>query len=231
MVQRSDIMKSPSNENQYRARSGLHALDRVGLAPREKAFLHEIAARCGGDPAWKRRKLREAHDLLALAQLAPERLAVQMLDPRDDLRVVVKLRTPVPCRADRQGDLEIANEATLGITYPRAILGGPLAGFSLVQILIPLHVWHANVAQAPLPQSLCLAAKLPQGTRLPQLVVLSYAALSMQSVMVDETDAAGVLNADAARWWQGRLDRTPLSREPFIPSATSSDRAASEVSP
>ena len=38
----------------------------------------------------------------------------------------------------------------------------------------------------------------------------------MQSVMFDEQDPAGVLNADAARWWQQNRDRIPLSREPFI---------------
>jgi len=40
--------------------------------------------------------------------------------------------------------------------------------------------------------------------------------LSMQTVMIDERDSAGVLNSAAAKWWQQNLNRIPLTREPFI---------------
>jgi hypothetical protein len=51
---------------------------------------------------------------------------------------------------------------------------------------------------------------------LTEIVVMTYGALTMQSVMIDEQDSAGVLNRDAAHWWQQNLWRIPLSREPFI---------------
>ena len=224
-------MTVSSDNRDRRPRHGLHALEKVDLAPREESFLRDSIAHAAGDPTWKRRKLREAHDLFALAQIAPRRLSVQMLDPRDDLRAIVTLRAPVPCLEDPQGELQIADEATLGLTYPRAILSGPLPGYAVVQVLAPLDVWHANVGRTPSPQSLCLAAKLPQGTRLPQIIVLAYAALSMQIVMVDEGDAAGVLNADAARWWQRNLALAPLTREPFLSEEVLDRSTAEEVAP
>jgi hypothetical protein len=47
-------------------------------------------------------------------------------------------------------------------------------------------------------------------------VLASYAALTLQSVMVDERDPAGVMNSEAARWWQANAGRIPLTTTPFL---------------
>jgi hypothetical protein len=47
-------------------------------------------------------------------------------------------------------------------------------------------------------------------------VLLSYGLLSMQSVMLDPDDSAGVMNVEAASFWQARLGDIPLSDEPFL---------------
>jgi hypothetical protein len=41
----------------------------------------------------------------------------------------------------------------------------------------------------------------------------------MQTLKIDERDAAGVLNPQAARWWQQNTDRIPLTSVPFLGSA------------
>ena len=43
-----------------------------------------------------------------------------------------------------------------------------------------------------------------------------YGALTMQSVQFSVSDPAGVMNRDAAEWWQANVHRIPISRQPFI---------------
>ena len=61
-----------------------------------------------------------------------------------------------------------------------------------------------------------LGATLPPGVRVKELVLMTYGALSMQSVMIDATDPAGVLNPEAAEWWQEIRNRLPLTSVPFL---------------
>jgi hypothetical protein len=77
-------------------------------------------------------------------------------------------------------------------------------------------VHHANVAAGGRPQRLCLGVNLPRGFPLREAVLSTYAALSMQSVMVDELDPGGVMNSEAALWWQANPGRIPLTAKPFL---------------
>ena len=194
----------------------LSQLARAQLSPATNDVLRQVGERAGGTPAWRNRKRREMQDLFALVELAPAgRLSIEMLDPSEVLRVMVRLRVPVPCMLKPPaGELAIAPFALLGISYPEAATRQPLPGFAFVQILQPSHVWHANVS--PAFNNLCLGAQLPAGIRLTEVVLLAYAALSMQAVMFDPHDAAGVLNREAAHFWQHNTHRLPLSKTPFL---------------
>ena len=193
---------------------GLAALAQVTLSPEHQRGLDEAVKVAGGPPAWQRRKQAEARDLLALAQIAP-RLRVGWIDLAADLRALLFLRVPVPCRPGGAGDLVIEPQAVLGVTYPQAALRQPLAGYSFLQVLAPADVWHANVAFGPV-RPLCLGAALPANVRGQELVLMAYGALSMQTVQLDEQDPAGVMNAAAALWWQQNTARVPLTRAPFL---------------
>ena len=125
------------------------------------------------------------------------------------------MRVPTPCLPDLDGNLHIAPQTRLGITYPEEALRLPMPGFALVEIIHPRHVWHANVSSEG-PQMLCLGTQLPVGIQLKDIVLMTYGAITLQTVMIDEMDAAGVLNPDAARWWQQNIHRLPLSKEAFI---------------
>jgi hypothetical protein len=194
---------------------GLSALNEVQLCSRYQAMLDQAMRSCYGPASWRRRKEAEARDLLALAQISG-RASVAELDVAETLRALVFLEVPVPCRSAIADRIEISPEAVLGLTYPEAAISLPQPGFAFVQLRAPVRVWHANVGPPELGQPLCLGTRLPTGIPLNEILVMSYGALSMQSVMIDEKDAAGVLNPDAARWWQQNLHRIPLSREPFI---------------
>jgi hypothetical protein len=195
---------------------GLAGLPEVRLSAEHQRMLDEAVGRAGGPPVWRRRKQAEARDLLALAQLAP-RLKVGWIDLGVDLRALLFLRSPVPCRPGGAGDLVVEPQAVLGLTYPEEALRQAMPGYSFLQVLAPADVWHANVAFGPV-RPLCLGGALPAGVRVKELVLMAYGALSMQTVQIDEQDAAGVLNGAAALWWQQNTAHAPLSRAPFLSS-------------
>ena len=195
---------------------GLAALPTVVLDARRQAMLDHAAAASRGDAVWRARKLAEARDLLALSQIAPPgRMEIDFLDLETELRALLVMRVPVPCLPNPSGDLVVEDHAVLGVTYPQKALALPMPGYAFVQIVGPPCVWHPN-ASVGHGQMLCLGAQLPAGIRVKELSLLSYSALAMQSATIDERDAAGVMNRDAAVWWQANGARIPLSRTPFL---------------
>jgi len=170
-----------------------------------------------GSSAWRERKPREARGLIALSQIAP-RLSIRHLDLRTELITLVELRdTPVPCWPPGSAEIQIHRGAVLAIRYPEDILSRPIPGTSPIRILEPHFVFHSNVGPFANPTpSLCLGANVPRGFPLREIVLASYAALTLQAISLDTMDPAGVLNGDAATWWQANATRIPLTAEPFL---------------
>ena len=212
----SSFPSLPSVEPERPHPVGLSALAAVTLDPPYQRLLDLARANCGGPVHWVRRKLAEAHDLLALAQIS-SRMQVLWLDLTAELRAMIDLRAPVPCLAGPEAPLQILPLARLGLRYPQEALVAPQPGYSFVQVLAPRNVWLANVSRDDY-QVVCLGATLPISLPIKELVMMTYGALTLQAIQIDLTDPAGVLNAAAAEWWQSppNLRRIPLSREPFI---------------
>ncbi len=103
----------------------------------------------------------------------------------------------------------------LGLIYREESFRKPTPGYAFIQVLTPRPCWHANISDDPI-QVLCLGPQLPAGIRVKDLVLMTYGALSMQTVQFDELDPVGVLNRDAALWWQQTTVPIPLSKEPFL---------------
>jgi hypothetical protein len=157
---------------------GLSSLAGITLSPDRQQQLELAMVASGGSAGWRGRKRAEAWDLLALSQLAPAgRLQVEFLDLRTALRAAVALRVPVPCMPQPGGELFVAGFALLGITYRQEALSRPQPGPSIIQILAPSRVWHANVAFDPI-QPLCLGAQLSAGIRIKEIILMAYGALS-----------------------------------------------------
>jgi hypothetical protein len=198
-----------------REQAVLRRLAKIKLDDRRQGMLDASMVTCGGDPIWRGRKQAEAHDLLALSQIAPEdRLVVMPIDLRESLRAGLVIQVPVPCRPDANNRLRVLGIAMLGLTYRREAIHEHMPGWAFVQILDPHGVWLPAVDEAK--QALCLGPSLPVGVRVAELVLLSYGALSMQTTQLDERDTAGVFNPEAALWWQQNADRIPLTRTPFL---------------
>ena len=193
---------------------GLRDLDRVPLTPANRARLDQAMADCDGLAHWRLRKRAEARDVLALEQICP-RLRVWQLDLRQAIRLVVSLEGPVPCMAEPGGELQVAPRSLLGVTYPAEATLTPLPGMSFVQILAPPRVWHASVHYGP-AAPLCLGITLPANTPVKEIVFLSYGALSMQTVNLDEQSPEGVLNRAAARYYLEHPEHIPLTSTPFL---------------
>ena len=199
-------------------RRGLRGLGKVALSARLERILSTAAESCGGTAEWRVRKMGEARDLLALSQIAPQRIEVQHLDLDQPLRAIVGMKVPVPCRAAGSRDVAVAAGALLAFTYRQEALLEPQPGFAFVQILAPRDVYHAQVNFDGV-QALCLGAQLPAGVRVRELLLMAYGALSLQTVQLDTRDPAGVLNGQAAEWWLQNKHRIPLTRTPFLGGA------------
>ena len=203
---------------------GLSDLHQVPLLMQQEEGLARLREVALGSAPWRSRKIAETRKVFGLEQLA-DRLTVLAVDATTDLRVVVSLHTPVPTLPPGALDLVVEDQAELVLHYNEAILTGPLPGWAMVEILSPRFVLHANVSRSQNAdgfgesQRLCLGANIPRGYPLTEAILATYAAFTMQSVAIDERDPAGVMNADAAVWWQENSDRIPLSQAPFLARA------------
>ena len=196
--------------------AGLADLSTLELTPENQRALAQASADALGPPAWQQRKRAEAHGLIALSQIAP-RLSIRHLDMRTDLVVLIELRdTPVPCLSPGEADIRIERTALLAIDYPQEIISHPIPGTRPIRVLAPSAVFHSNVAYGiPMPP-LCLGASVPRGYPLREMALASYGALTLQAISLDNLDPAGVLNAEAAVFWQANAKRIPLTTEPFL---------------
>jgi hypothetical protein len=189
-------------------------LQQVPLDGCHRAILEAAQKGSGGPPALRHRLAAEARDLLALAQISGRAL-VHWLDLSAGLRAKIELALPVPCLPDPAGPLRIAPCALLGLIYPLDAILLPQPGYSYVRILQPPSVWHSNVSPG-VDQLLCLGPSLPAGLPLKEILLMTYSALTLQSIQINALDPAGVMHWAAAAWWQQHPDRIPLTREPFL---------------
>jgi hypothetical protein len=194
--------------------SSLARLHEVKLDPYHEAILDSARRSCGGPAPVRHRLLAEAHDLLALSQ-GSGRVRLSWLDLSCGLRAKIEMEVPVPCLPEPNGSLEVKSRAVLGLIYPPEAIVLPLPGAAFVRILQPKHLWLSNCSSDH-NQVLCLGTSLPAGIPVREILILSYFALSVQAVQMDQMDPAGVLNPAAADWWQRNTSRIPLTREPFL---------------
>jgi hypothetical protein len=207
-------MKVTAPKRLTRQLAGLSTLAQVSLHAALQQVLDAAAAHCDGPAAVRHRLIAEARDLLRLVQVSG-RLRLLALDLSVDLRAVVEMAVPVPCLPDPHGPLQIHPLACLGLCYPRAAVTHPQPGYVFVRILAPKPV-HLPCVSVDQNQVLCLGTSISAGYPLREIVLMTYGALSLQSIQIDALDPAGVFSSAAAIYWQHNSSRIPLSREAFL---------------
>jgi len=196
----------------------LSTLHEVELSAHYRAIYERVAPGANGPEPWRRRKLGAAHEFLALAQEGG-RMDIQFLDLTGPFRSVFQLLGPVPCRRGGVGALVIQPAARLGFTYRQEAMTTSQPGYSFFEVLSPRDVHHPNIAPGHVPpgaQILCLGPSLPAGIKVVDLVLMAYAAITLQSVQFSLVDPAGLLNPSAALFLQTSNTPIPLTREPFV---------------
>ncbi len=210
------------------AGKGLARLDSMKLSDRNARLYEEAVSRCHGSAAFRSRKAAELLSILKLCELAPSRrLTVLNCDLSEMMRVTLAMEVPVPCR-DAGGEFTVRERAVLGLMYHQEALIRPLPGHAFVVILAPANVWHANVSLEIAGQPLCLGESLPVGPLCVEIILSSYGALSMQTVMTDEADPVGVMNIEAAKWWQQNTHLIPLSDTAFLEPSKRRERESAK---
>ncbi|MHC4953591.1 MAG: hypothetical protein ACYTGZ_06855 [Planctomycetota bacterium] len=195
-------------------KKGLAGLDDVVFTEWQEQRLAAVLGLAQGARPWRERKVREARELFALSLISP-RLQVIHIDVRTEFQAHVRMLTPVACRENSSAEVVIEHEAILALRLTEDSLSAPQPGYSFVQIRHPANVFHPNVSTEH-HQSLCLGVQMPAGIPVRELVLGSWAALTLQSIQLDEQDAAGVLNGEAALYWQQHTDRIPLTDATFL---------------
>jgi hypothetical protein len=72
---------------------------------------------------------------------------------------------------------------------------------------------------------MCFGIRVPANTPLTELVLQTYAMMSLTAIMMDTGDAAGVMNSAAARYWQEHASEIPLTADPFFAPVRTGDAA------
>jgi hypothetical protein len=199
----------------------LTSLSQVQLSENHQAMLQFAAPDHQQTDPLLVRMVNEARDVLALSEIAPPgRLRIDWIDiSGSTLAIVMLMRVVVPRVPDSANQLRLGQLVRLGLTYPRAAISQVLPGTAFFDVIQPLDGWHPSISipgpAAPIPR-LCLGPELMAGIRCVDLILMAYGALCMQTLQIDERDPAGVMNIQAALWWQQNLHRLPLSTTPFL---------------
>lgn len=189
-------------------------LAEVVLTPEAEYFLNRAGQSAQGEAMWRHRKIQEARELLQLSQLAP-RFTVEGLNLDTEFMAKLRIRMPVPTMPTMSGRLTLEQEAQFVLTYPESAVRNPSPGTSFVRITKPLRVFHPNVLPEP-PQVLCLGTTMLAGHPVREIVLSVFGALALQNVMYDVYDSAGLLNREAAMFFQQSPGQIPLTRAPFF---------------
>lgn len=203
---------------------GISRLGDVVLNDAYQAHFEAALTSCLGSLPFRNRKRVEYHEFLALAQISG-RITPIAANLEDGLQLIFALRAPVPVMGP-EGNLEIADQAHLHLSYREEATKYPQPGYSFVRILQPSGVWLPNVsapssAHPGLPvQAICLGAALPPGIRVRELILMTFGALTLQNIQMNASDPAGIMNREASDWWQRNLPRIPLTTEAFLSSRT-----------
>lgn len=159
-----------------------------------------------GERRWRGWKQAQAEELAEFVGRTPR---VQLVDLNldGDFNAVVSLKLPVP-RWPREGRLRVTDRALVHLNYQSQWLVDPPPPWMPVGVVWPHDLYLPNARPGP-RGDVCLGA-VAAGTPVLELLLLGAYALSLQTVMLDETE--GVMNPQASEFYREHPELLPLTR-------------------
>lgn len=171
------------------------------------AWLEQARQYNSGNRAWRQWKLHAAEELLQLTAQT-DRMQLLDLSLAGDFRAIYRIRMPVP-RCPVNGRLAIADEAIFHLHYLEEWRVESPPPWAIIGLLEPPDFFHPNSAIA-LRGALCLGA-IPAGVSPKEIALMGYSTVALQSVQLNESDPAGVLNLEACEYYRNHPEYMPLT--------------------
>lgn len=175
---------------------------------RNHQILREALNRNRGPRAWRGWKTTAAKKFVDLADHAANRLELRQLDLEGDMNIVYIVAMPVP-RWPVDGELRIGDRAVFHLRYEQRWCWESPQGWAPLGLLDPLDPFHPNCRPA-LRGAICLG-DLPPNVKPKEIALLGYHTLTLQAVLLDESDPNGVMNSQASEFFRSHPQYMPLT--------------------
>lgn len=208
-----------------------------GTTARDPAtMLEEAKAHNSGARDWRDWKTAAAAEVIKLADQAA-RMEILSVGLDGDLHIVYALDMPVPCQP-RKGKLAVGRRAVFDLVYQEAWRRETPPSVLPMGMLEPFDVFHPNCRPGiiplrmpgggfmPMPRAALCLGRIPAGTAPKELVLMGYYALSLQDLVLDELDPAGVLNPDACQFYRDHPEHLPLTQAGLLDPWTAGEGEA-----
>jgi hypothetical protein len=174
------------------------------------AHLEEAIRRNGGGRAWREWKRRSTEAVLDLVLRSP-RMQLLGLSLEGDVEMAFEIRCPVP-RWPKGDRLVIGQRVVCHLLYQEHWRFESAPGWAPLGVVWPPDLYHSNV-RPYVRSALCLwGFGLPPNTQPKEIVLAAFDAVTLQSINIDESDPAGVLNAAASEFYRRHPEYVPLTR-------------------
>ena len=178
-----------------------------------RIMLSEALDRNGGSKPWRAWKASQAEEVIDDLINRSPRMEMVSIQLEGDVSLIYRVRMPIPL-VPKGHLLDLSGVAVFHLTYRESWRWENPPGWGPLGIFSRRPVWHPNVSLDH-RGVLCLGA-LPPSTRLKEIVLLGYYALTLQETVLDELDPVGVLNPEACDYYRSHPEYIPLCTEGLL---------------
>ena len=202
---RGKMTNLPKNSRESRIQAAQARVHRI--------MLDQALQGNGGSKPWQSWKASQAEEVVEDLVNRSPRMEMVSIQLEGDLSLIYKIQMPVPL-APQGHLLGFSGVAVFHLTYRENWRWENPPGWGPLGIFSRRPVWHPNVSLEH-RGVICLGA-LPPSTRLKEIVLLGYYALTLQETVLDELDPVGVLNPEACDYYRSHPEYIPLCTEGLL---------------
>ncbi len=203
----------PKNSRESHIQAAQAKEEAAAQARVNRIMLKQALQGNGGSKPWRGWKASQAEEVVEDLVNPSPRMEMVSIQLEGDLSLIYRIQMPVPL-VPKGRLLDLSGVAVFHLTYRENWRWESPPGWAPLGIFSRRPVWHPNVS-LDLRGVLCLGA-LPPSTRLKEIVLLGYYALTLQETVLDELDPIGVLNPEACDYYRSHPEYIPLCREGLL---------------